>query len=243
MTSTTRAGTRSARVHATFTHPTSVNRCDRPGALTRSLLGTGLLAGPFYVVAGLTEALTRSGFQLTRHDLSLLANGQLGWIHVLVLMLTGLMVIAAAAGLRRALAGEPGGRWGPRLVAGYGLGLVAAGVFTADPMNGFPAGTPAGPAAHPTVHGALHVVSGGLGFACLIAATLVLARTRALAGRTGWAGYCRATGAAFLAGFVGIATGSSSPAVVLGFWAAVIIAYAWLAALSLYLYRHAGRRS
>lgn len=218
---------------STFPHSTPVNSCDRPTAVTRSLLGYGLLAGPFYVVAGLTEALTRSGFQLTRHDLSLLANGPLGWIHILVLVLTGLMVIAASAGLRRALAGKPGGRWGPRLLAGYGLGLVGAGVFTADPMNGFPAGTPAGPAAHPTVHSALHIVSGGLGFACLIAATLVLARV----GRTGWAWYSRATGVAFLAGFAGIATGSSSPAVVLGFWAAVIIAFTWLAALCLHLYR------
>src|SRR5262245_21334315 len=42
------------------------NRCDRAGALTRSLLGYGLLAGPFYLVAGLVEALARPGFQLTR---------------------------------------------------------------------------------------------------------------------------------------------------------------------------------
>ncbi|MDQ0381506.1 DUF998 domain-containing protein [Amycolatopsis thermophila] len=218
----------------TMTHP---NPCDRPGTVTRSLLGYGLLAGPFYLVAGLIEALTRSGYQFTRHDLSLLANGAPGWIHVAVLVVTGLMTITAAAGMRRALAGTPGGRWGPRLVAGYGLGLVAAGVFVADPMNGFPVGTPDGPPVHPTVHGVLHVVTGGLGFLCLIAATAVLARTFARAGRRGWAWYSRGTGVAFLAGFAGIASGASSPPVILGFWAAVVIAFAWLAALSLHLYR------
>jgi hypothetical protein len=204
--------------------------CDRTDATTRSLLGYGLLAGPFYLVAGLIEASTRSGYELTRHDLSLLANGPLGWIHITVLVLTGLMTIAAAVGLRRAL---PEGKWGPRLVAGYGIGMVGAGVFVADPMNGFPLGTSDGPPVQPTTHGFLHLVTGGLGFLSLVVAMFVLAR---IAG-TGWAWYSRVSGVAFLAGFAGIASGSSSPAIVLGFWAAVTIAFAWLAALSLRLYR------
>jgi hypothetical protein len=207
-------------------------QCDRTNATTRSLLGYGLLAGPFYLVAGLIEALTRSGYELTKHDLSLLANGPLGWIHITVLVLTGLMTVAAAVGLRRAL---PSSVWGPRLVAGYGLGMVGAGVFVADPMNGFPAGTPDGPPVEPTIHGLLHLVTGGLGFLCLVAGTFVLARRLPRA----WAWYSRVTGVAFLAGFAGIASGSSSPAIVLGFWAAVTIAFAWLAALSSHLYRRA----
>ena len=48
--------------------------------LTRALLICGLIAGPFYIVVGLIQALTRPGFDLMRHDLSLLANGDLGWI-------------------------------------------------------------------------------------------------------------------------------------------------------------------
>lgn len=212
---------------------TTPTRCDSTNAVTRSLLGYGVLAGPFYLVAGLVEAFTRSGYEITRHDLSLLANGSLGWIHITVLILTGVMTIAAAVGLHRALAGQPGGTWGPRLVAGYGLGMVGAGIFVADPMNGFPSGTPEGPPVQPTIHGFLHLVTGGVGFLCLIAATFVL--TRAMS--RGWAWYSRATGVAFLAGFAGIASGSSSPAVVLGFWAAVAIAFAWLAALSVKLYR------
>jgi hypothetical protein len=48
---------------------------DRTAAITRSLLGYGVLAGPVYVVVGLAQALTRDGYDLARHDLSLLANG------------------------------------------------------------------------------------------------------------------------------------------------------------------------
>jgi len=216
-----------------------VNRCDRRVAVTRSLLGYGLLAGPFYLVAGLIEASTRSGFHIAHDDLSLLANGPLGWIHITVMVLTGAMTVGAAVGMHRALAGRPGGTWGPRLLAGYGFGLVAAGVFVADPMNGFPLGTPNGRPAHPSVHGSAHIAAGGLGFLCLIAATFVLAAAFARTGDKRWAWFSRVTGIAFAAGFAGVTTGSSSASIIFGFWAAIILAFAWLAAVSLHLYRRA----
>ena len=93
--------------------PTAAIQNGRPAAdcppvsvrITRSLLGYGVIAGPFYVVASLAEALTRAGFSLAHDDWSLLANGALGWIHMLVLVLTGLMVGArrrSAPAARRA---------------------------------------------------------------------------------------------------------------------------------------------
>lgn len=38
---------------------------DRGAAVTRSMLGWGVVAGPFYIVFGLILALTRPGFDLT----------------------------------------------------------------------------------------------------------------------------------------------------------------------------------
>jgi Protein of unknown function (DUF998) len=210
---------------------------DRAAAVTRSLLGYGVLAGAFYLVVGLAQAVTRDGYDLTRHDLSLLANGPYGWIQIANLILTGMMVIVAAVGVRRAMRPGPAASWGPGLLAGYGIGLVGAGVFVADPAYGFPPGTPDGPPATVSTAGLLHVVLAAVGFACLVAACFVLAHRFAARGRAGWAWYSRATGLVFLAGFVGIASGSDSPAVVLGFWFAVIVAWAWLAALCVYLYR------
>jgi hypothetical protein len=213
---------------------------DRTAAITRSLLGYGVLAGPVYVVAGLAQALTRDGYDLTRHDLSLLANGPLGWIQIATFVLTGLMTIAAAVGMSRSLrvlGGGPGTVWGPRLVGLYGVGLVGAGVFVADPMNGFPPGTPDGPPAAVTVGGVGHLVLAGLGFLGLVAGTLVLARHDAAAGRPGRAWFSRITGVLFLVAFAGLASGSASPAVVLGFWVALLLAWTWLALTSLDLYR------
>jgi hypothetical protein len=40
-----------------------------------------------------------------------------------------------------ALGTGQGATWAPRLLAAYGVGLVAAGVFRAGPTLGFPPGT------------------------------------------------------------------------------------------------------
>lgn len=216
----------------------SAGACDPAARVTRSLLGYGVIAGPVYLAAGLAEALTRNGFDITRDDLSLLANGPLGWIHITVLVVTGMMTVAGAVGLRRALGGAPGGTWGPRLIGIYGLGLVAAGVLVADPMNGFPNGTPPGPTAHVSWHGTGHLAAAGAGFLCLVAACFVVARWFTGQRRRGWAWYSRSTGVAFLAGFAATASGSDRPAAVLALWAAVILAWAWVSAVSAFAYRH-----
>jgi hypothetical membrane protein len=76
--------------------------------LTNALLVCGMIAGPFYIVVGLIQALTRPGFDILRHDLSLLANGNLGWIQITNLVISGLLVIAFALGMRRVLRGSRG---------------------------------------------------------------------------------------------------------------------------------------
>jgi hypothetical protein len=202
--------------------------------LTRALLLCGLIAGPFYLVVGLSQALTRPGFDLTRHDLSLLANGDLGWIQITNLVLTGVLVAGFAIGLRRTLSFGRGRTWAPILLGVYGLGLIGAGCFTADPAFGFPPGTPAN--AHTiSWHGLLHFICGGVGFFGLIAACFVVAHRFASARQTGWGAYSRATGLIFLAAFVGIAMGSGQSWSVLGFWFGVVVAWTWMAALALKL--------
>src|SRR3954447_22494687 len=87
----------------TITTGTTGQQCSPAARITRSLLGYGVIAGPFYVAVSLAQALTRDGFQLDKHSWSLLENGNLGWIQVTNFIVTGLMTVAAAAGLRRAV--------------------------------------------------------------------------------------------------------------------------------------------
>jgi hypothetical protein len=210
--------------------------CDPATRVTKSLLGYGVIAGPLYVAVSLTQALTRDGFDLTRHQWSLLSNGALGWLQIANFAVTGLMVVAGAAGLRRALGSGRGATWAPRLVGVYGAGLVCAGVFRADPALGFPPGTPDGVGTI-SWHGVLHFVSAGIGFTCLVAACFVVARRFAAEGRRDWATYSRVTGVLFLAGFIAVATGAGSVAANLAFVGAILVAWGWLTALSVHLYR------
>ncbi len=100
-------------------------------------------------------------------------------------------------------------------------------------MNGFPVGTPAGHPASPTPHGFLHFVSGGIGFIGCIAGTLIIRQRFFAHGERGLGWFSIVTGVLFLLTFLGIATGSTSAFIVLGFTAAVVPAWIRLAVVSL----------
>jgi len=200
-----------------------------------------VLAGPVYVVTALAQGLLRPGFDLMHDDVSLLSNGSLGWIQIANFVVTGLMVVACAVGIRRALGAGRGATWGPVLLAVYGVGLIGAGIFVADPMYGFPPGTAPGRPSVITTHGILHIVSAAIGFLGFVGACFVFARRFAGRHLSAWAWFSGLTGAAFLAAFAGVASGSDSPAIVAAFWAALILAWIWLASMSVRLYRRPER--
>lgn len=204
--------------------------------VTRALLICGVLAGPLYIVVSIIEMLTRPGFDLRRHSLSLLSNGNFGWIHIALFLSTGMLTIAGAVGMWRVLRGSRGGTWGPVLVGLYGLGLIGAGIFVADPALGFPPGTPAD-ANIISGRGLMHFISGGVGFLGLIAACFVFARRFAVCKQWGWAVYSVATGVLFFAAFFGIAAGSQQGGVVLtfvnlAFTVAVVLGWAWVSTMA-----------
>ncbi|MBV8928161.1 MAG: DUF998 domain-containing protein [Mycobacteriaceae bacterium] len=203
--------------------------------ITKSLLGYGVIAGPIYVVAVAAQAFWRDGFDPTRHAASQLANGDFGWVQIVTFLVTGAMTIAAAVGVRRAV----GSRWAAGLIGMYGAALMAAGIFRADPSDGFPPGTAEG-TAMVSWHGMAHLACGTVGFGCLIAACFVFARRFARAGEQGWAWYSRITAIVFGASFVALASGWGGRIAVVAFTVAVVLAWAWLSAVSVKLYRSMG---
>ena len=228
---------------------------DRGAAVTRSLLGWGVVAGPFYVVVGLVLAFTRPGFDLTRHALSLLTLGHVGWLQRGNLVLTGLMVLAAAAGILRAIRNGRGLAVGT-LVGVDGVALVLSAVFRPDPVDGFPpgaraTGTTAGGTLHilfgaigfppgaratgTTAGGTLHILFGAIGFVAVAAAAFTFARWRRDLG----AGRAPALvlGAVVLVGFVAGAALATRPVGIALLWVAVLAQWAWLAHASAEIYR------
>jgi hypothetical protein len=210
------------------------NRIDIGAAVTRSLLGWGVVAGAFYLIVGLALAVTREGFDLTRHPLSLLMLGEGGWMQRANLIASGLMVGAAAIGATRAVrAGGPVWAAGGGLLL-YGAGLVTSGIFPPDPMAGFPPGAESG---NPSVSGLLHLGFGAVGFVSLAVAAVSLGGWQARRGDAALARYSRASGAAIIIGFIGGAALATQTAGAALLWAAVVAGWAWLAVISVNLYR------
>lgn len=151
---------------------------------TRVLLACGLLAGPLFVGLAVSQVLLRDGFDLTRHPLSLLSLGELGWIQVTNFVVTGLLSIAFAAGMWRVVHPGRGGTWGPLLVGTFGAGLVLGGVFITDPSLGFPPGAAEGMPDHYSWHATVHNIAPGISLDALLLACLVFVRR--FAGLRSW---------------------------------------------------------
>jgi hypothetical protein len=161
-------------------------------------MACGVVAGPLFLAVLMIQAFTREGFDLSRHPLSLLSLGDLGWIQIPNFVATGALLGACAMGMRRALGPGRSGIWGPRLVGAFGVGLIVAGGFTTDAGAGFPAWAPAGAPEQISWHGILHEVGSGLAFIGMIVGCLVFSRRFAALRRPGWVGACVATAAAAL---------------------------------------------
>jgi Protein of unknown function (DUF998) len=151
---------------------------------TRILLIAGAAAGPVFAAVATAQVLLRDGFDLRRHPLSQLATGGPGSVQIANFILAGLGVLCLAVGVHRIVTDGLGRRWLAPLIAVFGLGLIASGVFVMDPENGFPTGTPDGPAATTSWHGIAHLVAATVAYTGLAAACIVLtvrmARRRAV---------------------------------------------------------------
>ncbi len=201
-------------------------------ATTRVLVTAGAVAGPLFIVVGLAQVLTREGFDLSRHPLSLLALGDLGWIQIVNFIVAGVLMLAFAVGARRSLGGGPGRTWAPVLFALYGVGLVLGGAFTADPALGFPVGTPDGYPTEWTFHGGVHAFAAPLAFLALVGVTFVVARRLAWEGHRAAAAWSRVIGVACL--LLCIPFG---PAMSVRLFVGVALGFAWITAYAISLLR------
>jgi hypothetical protein len=196
------------------------------------------VAGPvLFVVSFLVQGAVRPGYDPLRHPVSSLALGHpSGGVQSVTFVLTGLLVTGYAVASGRSGAG----RWTPILLAAVGIGLVGAGVFPTDPINGYPPGSPEpGPR---TTAGQLHDLFSTPVFTALPAAALVLGARFARAGERSWARYSRLTAVPFWLCFVLSSVGFSGvPALVAtgGLWQrlSLVIGLAWVAATALRWWR------
>ena len=102
-----------------------------------TLLTSGMIAGPLFIIVSLILAFTGEGFDVVRHPASLLALGDLGWIQIANFVVSGVLFIALAIGLRRVLTSGVGSRWLPILFGLVGVAMIIGGVFVPDRLSAF----------------------------------------------------------------------------------------------------------
>ena len=204
---------------------------------TRLGLLAGVVGPALFVASFLVQGAVRPGYDPLRHPGSSLVLGSpAGRVQVVSFVVTGGLVTAYAGALARCRAG----RWTPILLTAVGIGLVGAGIFPTDPVNGYPPGSP-DPAPR-TAAGQLHDLFSTPVFTALPAAALVLGARFARTGKRGWARYSRLTAALFWicfglssAGFGGV------PALVStgGLWQrlSLVTGLGWLAGTALRCWR------
>ena len=203
------------------------------------LLLSGAIAGPFFTLAWLLEGATRPAYNPWRHPISSLSIGEHGWTQATAFLITGVLTLAFALGVHRALQARGRYVWAARLIAAIGLGLLGAGLFVADPTNGYPLGTSALPLQY-TLAGRLHRLFSALVFLGIPLASFNLARRFAQWGESGWALYSRVTGIAFVAAFALATLGfvqAAGLAPIAGLFqrVALTIGFMWLTLLAVHL--------
>lgn len=200
---------------------------------TRQLLVYGMITGPLFIGLAFIQVLIRLGFDLRRDAISLLSLGDLGWIQITNFVVSGVLAVALAAGMRRALLPGRASTWGPLLVATYGIGMCIGGVFTTDPSFGFPPGAPEGMPASMSWHATLHAIGFFTAFLSVIPACFVFARRFAERKQWRWTAYCTLSG---LIAPALIMTGSTHMDIAgVVFFIAGIVVCSWLMAMSLSL--------
>ena len=161
---------------------------------TRALLAGGVVGPVLFVLVFTVLGAISPGYDPMRQFVSLLSLSDWGWLQVASFLLTGLLVVASAVGLRRVLNNGIGCRLAPIGVGLAGLGLIVAGIFSTDPLQGYPPGTPLGLPLTASWHAVLHLLGALLFFGGLPFASIVLARRFRSGGELGWAIYSLVSG-------------------------------------------------
>ena len=130
-----------------------------------------MAAAVVFVAVVLIEGALRPGYDPTYHTGSELSLGDRGWIQIANFLLMGMGMFAFAVGVNRTLNTAVGAV----LLATFGLGAIASGVFVTDPIRGYPPGAPTGTRAEVTWHHKLHDAVAPPMFLAIFGACLTLA--------------------------------------------------------------------
>jgi hypothetical protein len=180
-------------------------RDSRDDSITKLLLTGGAISGPLFIIVFLIEGATRADYSPLLHPISSLSFGEMGWIQATNFIISGLLFLAFAIGLRRVFRVETepsnGQVWGPILIGIIAICLIGAGLFTSDPLNGYPPGTPL-MSMERSLSGFIHDSFGAPVFLGLPIACFMFGRRFSKQGRRDWSIYSVLSGIVMMTFFV-----------------------------------------
>lgn len=118
----------------------------RGGRLLRATAWAGIAGPVIFTVSFLAQQQFRRGeYSPMAEPISALEAGPNGWIQQVTFVVFGVLTMAQAVGLHRAIAPSPGGFAGPAFLFLTGVGAIIAGVF---PLRADAAGATYDPGGH-----------------------------------------------------------------------------------------------
>lgn len=210
---------------------------------TRLLLGCGAIGCSLFVLVFTILGAGRRDYDPFQHPVSSLSIGPSGWIQMVNFVITGLLIFAFSIGLKYRLKDLPGKAREPLLIGLVGLGLIASGFFSSDPVYGYPPDWPFITSQF-TLHGNLHVLFSLFVFICLPAACFVFRNRFIKAGQAGWARYSFLTGIAMIIAFILAGIGFERLLPIADFAGllqriSIITGWTWMTLIALLLMKHA----
>ena len=149
-------------------------------------------ASLLFTLTYLIEGVTRTGYDAWQQAISLLSLGPGGFVQQVNFVIFGILMLCSAFGWRTVLKGGRAETWFPLLRGLAGLSLILVGIFSQDPVPGYP---PGAVMTATTFHAVIHVVFSFVTITSLAVSDFVIARRFAVEPRwQGWATYSVITG-------------------------------------------------
>jgi hypothetical protein len=136
-----------------------------------------------------------------KHPVSALALGEYGWIQTLNFILSGVLLLAFDIGMYRILKRVKEAHRGMFLLACVGIGIIGSGIFTTDPVYGYPTELPLRTEQF-TLTGILHHYLTLMLFVCQPLTCFTFGRMFLVKKKLLWGMYSSATGFMMLLTFV-----------------------------------------
>lgn len=205
---------------------------------TKTLLLFGPIGSILFIIMFLIEGATREGYSPFRFPISSLSIGDLGWIQITNFIISGSLIFLFAFGLRNALLLSKDSKWIPRLIGAVGLGLIGAGIFSSDPVFGYPMTEPLAIAQF-TIHGHLHDFFSIFVFVCLPITCFKYRKRFTILNEQRWSLYSLLTAITMLITFLLAGIGFKQTIGLVEYAGvfqrlSIIIGFTWISAIAIY---------